>query len=80
VFGIDIEIRAPNRKAIETHELAPYITLIEGDSIAAEVVGKVGSLLSSTDRVMVILDSNHSKHMLRTNSNPTPLSSLQVLT
>src|SRR6266404_5315631 len=29
VVGVDVEIRPHNRKAIELHELAPYITLIE---------------------------------------------------
>jgi cephalosporin hydroxylase len=30
VVGVDIEIRPRNRRAIETHELFPLITLIEG--------------------------------------------------
>src|SRR5678815_3421901 len=34
VIGVDVEIRAYNRSAIEAHELSSYITLIEGDSIA----------------------------------------------
>jgi cephalosporin hydroxylase len=38
VIGIDIEIRWQNRKAIESHELAYYISLIEGDSANPEVV------------------------------------------
>src|SRR5882672_10986567 len=40
VVGVDIEIRAHNRAAIEAHELAGYITLIEGSSVAPETVGK----------------------------------------
>ena len=38
VVGIDIEIRPHNRMAIESHPLAGLITLIEGSSIAPEVV------------------------------------------
>ena len=34
VIGVDIEIRPSNRKAIESHELSDYITLIEGNSAA----------------------------------------------
>src|SRR6266540_3398666 len=33
VIGIDIDIRPHNRRAIETHPMFPFITLIEGSSI-----------------------------------------------
>ena len=44
VVGVDIEIRPHNRKAIEAHELSPYITLIEGSSTDPAVVagGRAG--------------------------------------
>ncbi|MDT8428122.1 MAG: CmcI family methyltransferase [Pseudomonadales bacterium] len=61
VVGIDIEIRPHNRTAIEAHELFPYLTLLEGSSVAPEIVAQVKSLIRPDDRVMVILDSNHSK-------------------
>ena len=65
VIGIDIEIRSHNRKAIEAHQLHDYITLIEGDSIDDQVLMQVKSLLKPTDRVFVVLDSNHTKqHVL----------------
>jgi len=65
VVGIDIEIRPHNRAAIESHELFPYLTLIEGSSVASEIVARVKALVQPEDRVMVILDSNHSKaHVL----------------
>src|SRR5688572_29114118 len=38
VVGIDIDIRPHNRKAIESHPLAPLITLIEGSSVEPRVV------------------------------------------
>jgi cephalosporin hydroxylase len=60
VIGVDIEIRPHNRQAIETHELAPLITLVEGDAVADATVAQVKHLLRPEDRVMVILDSNHS--------------------
>lgn len=62
VIGVDIEIRPPNRRAIETHELFPLITLIEGSSIDPDVVGRVKSLIKPIESVMVVLDSNHSKN------------------
>ncbi len=47
VVGIDIEIRAPNRQAIEAHPLAEFISLIEGSSTSPTVVSKVKSLASA---------------------------------
>jgi cephalosporin hydroxylase len=65
VIGVDIEIRPHNRKAIETHELASFITLIEGSSIEKSVVSKVKSLVKPGETVLVILDSNHTReHVL----------------
>lgn len=65
-IGIDIDIRGGNRAMIEDHPLAPMITLLEGSSIASETVRSVGSLIRPEDRVMVILDSNHThEHVIR---------------
>jgi cephalosporin hydroxylase len=65
VIGVDIEIRPHNRAAIEQHELFPYITLIEGSSIAPEVVAAVTSLIQPGETVLVILDSLHTRqHVL----------------
>jgi cephalosporin hydroxylase len=65
VIGIDIEIRPHNRKAIEAHELFSYITLIEGSSTAPEIVKKAKSLIKPGEKVLVILDSCHTKqHVL----------------
>jgi cephalosporin hydroxylase len=66
VIGIDIEIRPQNRKAIEGHELANYISLIEGDSASLEVLARAREIVRADDKVMVILDSNHTKaHVLK---------------
>ena len=65
VIGVDIEIRLHNRQAIESHELFPLITLIEGSSIAPEIVRQVKSLVKPGETVMVVLDSCHTKqHVL----------------
>lgn len=61
VIGVDIEIRKHNRAAIEAHRMMPRITLIEGDSTAGPTVDQVRALIRPGERVMVILDSNHSK-------------------
>lgn len=61
VIGVDIEIRPHNRKAIEAHDLNSYITLMEGNSVAPEIVAQVAAQLNPSDKVLVILDSNHTK-------------------
>lgn len=61
VIGIDIEIRPHNRTAIEAHELAEFITLVEGSSIDPKIVNSVRGLVRPNEKVLVILDSNHSK-------------------
>ncbi len=61
VIGVDVEIRPHNRQAIEAHELSRYITLVEGNSIDSETVGKVARQLSAEDRGLVLLDANHSR-------------------
>ncbi len=59
VLAVDIDIRAHNRAAIEAHPLAPYISMIQGSSIADDVVKQVHNLAMGYKRVLVCLDSNH---------------------
>lgn len=74
VVGVDIEIRPHNRQAIEAHEMFPYITMIEGSSIAPEIVAKVTALVKPEEKVMVVLDSNHTKaHVLAELEEYAPL-------
>jgi cephalosporin hydroxylase len=65
VVGVDIEIRPHNRVAIESHCLAPYISLVEGDSVDPEVVSKVRAQIPPCGRVLVLLDSCHTKEHVR---------------
>jgi cephalosporin hydroxylase len=65
VVGVDIEIRPRNRVEIEKHPLFPRITMIEGSSIDPAVVARVRSLAEGRQRVMVVLDSNHSHDHVR---------------
>lgn len=65
VIGVDIEIRPHNRSAIEAHEMFSYITLIEGSSIDPEIVKRVKGLVTPGEKVLVLLDSNHTRqHVL----------------
>jgi cephalosporin hydroxylase len=65
VLGVDIDIRAHNRAAIEAHPMASRIQMIEGSSIAPEVIHQVQQVAKDYGRVLVCLDSNHThEHVL----------------
>ncbi len=63
VIGIDIDIRQPNRDAIEAHPLSHRIDLIQGSSVDPAIVGQVAAKVApendAAKRVLVCLDSNH---------------------
>lgn len=59
VLGIDIEIRPHNREALEAHPLYSRISIIEGSSIAPEVIQRVKNKADRKRKVLVCLDSNH---------------------
>lgn len=59
VVGVDIDIRAHNRTAIEAHPLSNRITMIEGSSIDAGIIAQVRAAVGDAARVLVCLDSNH---------------------
>ena len=57
-IGIDIDIRAHNRAAIEAHPMASRITMFEGSSVDEDLAARVRAHVG--DRTaMVVLDSNH---------------------
>jgi cephalosporin hydroxylase len=65
VVGVDIDIRAHNRVAIEEHPIARRIEMIEGSSVDPAIVEQVRSAIGGAERVLVILDSNHThEHVL----------------
>lgn len=59
VLGVDIDIRAHNRVAIENHPMANRIDMIEGSSVEHDSVARVQDAASNHERVLVCLDSNH---------------------
>ncbi|HPW83233.1 MAG TPA: cephalosporin hydroxylase family protein [Rhodoferax sp.] len=59
VIGIDIDIRAHNRAAIESHPMASRIQMVQGSSIAPETVAAVHAASAGYQRVLVLLDSMH---------------------
>ncbi len=77
VLGIDIDIRAHNRAAIEAHPMASRIQMIQGSSIAPEIVTQVGEIAADYQRVLVCLDSNHTHaHVLAELQAYAPLTSV----
>lgn len=63
VIGVDIDIRAHNRAAIEAHPMAKRIHMVQGSSVDAAVIdevrAQVSALVGAAARVMVCLDSMH---------------------
>lgn len=76
VLGIDIDIRDHNRSAIEAHPMASRIQMIQGSSIAPEIVEQVHTIAAKYSRVLVCLDSNHTHdHVLAELQAYAPLTS-----
>ncbi|MCX7068110.1 MAG: cephalosporin hydroxylase family protein [Methylococcales bacterium] len=59
VLGIDIDIRAHNRAAIEAHPMASRIQMIQGSSIAPNIIEQVRQIAKDYSRILICLDSNH---------------------
>lgn len=65
VVGIDIDIRPHNRAAIEAHPMACRIHMIQGSSVATQVVDEVRAIANGYKTIMVLLDSNHTHEHVR---------------
>lgn len=77
VIGVDIEIRPHNRKAMEEHFLAPYITMMEGSSTDPNIVARVKKEVPAGSETIIVLDSNHTyKHVLEELRMYAPLVSI----
>jgi cephalosporin hydroxylase len=59
VLGIDIDIRDHNRKAIEDHPMSNRIDMIQGSSIAQDVIDRVHEYSKGYKKILVCLDSLH---------------------
>lgn len=65
VLGVDADIRAHNRKAIEEHPLSGRIKMLEGSSADPAVAAKVRENARGKKSVLVVLDSDHARaHVL----------------
>jgi cephalosporin hydroxylase len=76
VLGVDIDIRAHNREVIQEHPMASRIQMIQGSSIAPEVIEQVQQIATGYQRILVCLDSNHThEHVLAELEAYAPLTS-----
>lgn len=77
VLGIDIDIRAHNRAAIESHPMASRIQMIQGSSIAPDIIEQVKAIAANHSRILVCLDSMHTHdHVLAELEAYAPLTSV----
>jgi cephalosporin hydroxylase len=77
VLGIDIDIRPHNRAAIEAHPMASRIQMIQGSSIAPEIIAQVKEVAQGYNCILVCLDSNHTHdHVLAELKAYAPLTSV----
>jgi cephalosporin hydroxylase len=77
VLGIDIDIRAHNRAAIEAHPMSSRIEMIQGSSVDPSVVAQVRALAAKHRTVLVCLDSNHThQHVYEELEAYAPLTSV----
>ena len=76
VVAVDIDIRAHNREAIEAHPMFKRITMIQGSSIAPEIVAQIKEKAKGKKKILVSLDSNHThEHVLEELKAYAPLTS-----
>lgn len=65
VIGIDIDIRDHNRAEIDKSPMRSRIEMIQGSAIDPSTIEAAKALINEGDRVLVILDSNHThEHVL----------------
>jgi len=77
VLGVDIDIRTHNREAIEAHPMSRRITMVQGSSIAPEIVEQVKAKTAGKRGVLVCLDSHHTHdHVLAELQAYAPLTSV----
>ncbi len=77
VLGLDIDIRAHNQEAIEAHPMFKRISMIQGSSIAPEIIEQVKGKAAGKQKILVCLDSNHTHdHVLAELEAYAPLTSI----
>ena len=65
VWCVEIDLRTHNREALVAHPMYPRLRIFDGSSVDTEIASSIAEKAAKCDRVMVILDSNHThEHVL----------------
>ena len=80
VWCIEIDLRAHNREAILAHPMYPRLRIFDGSSVDAKIASVIAEKAARCERVIVILDSNHTHgHVLGELNLYAPLVSVGIL-
>jgi len=65
VWCVEIDLRTHNREALIAHPMYPRLKIFDGSSVDEKIASVIAGKASKCQRVMVILDSNHThEHVL----------------
>ena len=65
VWCVEIDLRAHNRDALVAHPMYPRLKIFDGSSVDVKIVEAIAQKAAKCERVLVILDSNHThEHVL----------------
>lgn len=65
VWCVETDLRAHNREALAEHPMYPRLRIFDGSSVDEKIAAVIAEKVAKCERVMVILDSNHThEHVL----------------
>jgi len=65
VWCVEIDLRSHNREALVAHPMYPRLKIFDGSSVDEKIATVIAEKATKCQRVMVILDSNHThEHVL----------------
>ena len=65
VWCVEIDLRTHNREALVAHPMYPRLKIFDGSSVDEKIASVIAEKAAKCQRVMVILDSNHThEHVL----------------
>ena len=65
VWCVEIDLRTHNREALVVHPMYPRLRIFDGSSVDTKIAAIIAEKAAKCERVMVILDSNHThEHVL----------------
>ncbi len=65
VITVEVKVQKPVRATVAAHPLGKRTTQIEGSSIDDDIVARVRGMIDADARVLVVLDSNHTRAHVR---------------